>query len=251
MNNGARVRYFKAGLVLAAQLLATLCLVAQNEPIFPTEKGTYWIYEGTVEWTHVNSNKTSSEKLRWKMEVVETVERAGVTATLFKGDPSDLAWYSPETTRGDWLLVQAGNRFYLLNDHRAWQLLQALKGLSASEDARRLLDEQDIWFVLPLKPGKKFCEPEQEQREDTFYCWFVEKEALVHLTNVKGVPSAGYREYKLAFRTNPDHQFVGLVPGIGVSSYDYSHHGSVAEAHVRLVEFGRVKAETAAPARHR
>jgi len=238
---------FHIVLLLVVPLLARPYLAAQTEPIFPTEKGTYWIYQGVVKWTEMNSNKVSTERLRWKMVVVETIERRGATAALFKGHPSDLAWYSPETTRGDSLLVQVGNRIYFLNGQPALKLLQALKALGPNDDAQKLLNEHDIWFVLPLKPGKKFCEPEQEAREDTFYCWFVEQETSTRLTAVRGVPDAVVRQFKLAFRTNPEHVFVGFVPGIGISSYDFAHHGTVAEAHVRLVEFGHMRAATASP----
>ena len=39
-----------------------------------------------------------------------------------------------------------------------------------------------------------------------------------------------------AMRTNPEHEIVTFVPGVGITAYVYAHHGTVSEVNVRLVE---------------
>jgi hypothetical protein len=41
----------------------------------------------------------------------------------------------------------------------------------------------------------------------------------------------------LRYATNPDDTEMEVSPGIGVLSYEYHHHGTVANASLTLVEF--------------
>jgi hypothetical protein len=58
--------------------------------------------------------------------------------------------------------------------------------------------------------------------------------ALIHsLGNAEqGVPG-----WEIAYRTNPDHQLLRLVPGLGIRGFTYEHHGTVASATARLVRY--------------
>ena len=44
-------------------------------------------------------------------------------------------------------------------------------------------------------------------------------------------------QFLLSFRTRPDHTIIEFVPGIGITRYVYVHHGTVAEADVKLIEY--------------
>jgi hypothetical protein len=33
----------------------------------------------------------------------------------------------------------------------------------------------------------------------------------------------------------PDHHFLDIVPGLGITRYLYGHHGTVAESEVKLI----------------
>ena len=35
---------------------------------FPLNKNAYWVYQGTVKWTRVNSSDTVEEEITWKLE---------------------------------------------------------------------------------------------------------------------------------------------------------------------------------------
>jgi hypothetical protein len=72
------------------------------------------------------------------------------------------------------------------------------------------------------------------------YAWFVESIKPVRLQNVLGIPSGGPRMgYVLTYRTLPDHQIATYVSGIGLTAFEYHHHGTVSDVDVRLVEFHR------------
>jgi hypothetical protein len=57
------------------------------------------------------------------------------------------------------------------------------------------------------------------------------------LQNISGVRAVEHEEYSLEFRTNPDDTEFSFVPGIGITKYNYHHHGTVADTELRLVEF--------------
>jgi len=201
--------------------------------MLPLQKGAHWVYEGTVKWTVAGSDQVNSRRLRWKMEVVDTATRGGYTLALIKGGPWDLAWYEPDVKPAEYLIVVRDRTTYLLKE-RARDLFG---------DVGTALDERDladnIWFRTPIQKADKYCAPDQPAREDSMYCWFAEDTKTVRLQHVIGVKDGAYPATLLAFRTNPDHEFVELVPGIGITHWEYAHHGTVAEADLHLVEFSR------------
>lgn len=224
--------------LLLALFAATLLRAQQPDEIIPVRKGAYWLYQGEATWES-GSGRQSTGQINWRMEVLDSFDRPGFSATMLKGHPSDLAWYTPDTQPQESLLVQIGMRFYFVSGPGVPALWHALEQAEFVDKAKVLVDESDLWLTYPVKPGDKFCDPELPPRDDSMYCWSVDKEVPADLATVKGVPAGKFREFKLAFRTNPDDQEMGLVPGIGIVSYDYNHHGTVAETHVRLVEYGR------------
>ena len=44
----------------------------------------------------------------------------------------------------------------------------------------------------------------------------------------------------LAFRTNPDHTNLRFAVGIGLTFFEYVHHGTKGDCEMRLVETGTV-----------
>jgi hypothetical protein len=211
--------------------------VAADVDVFPMQKGDAWTYSGTVRWTPLNSRRARTAPITWKSEVVNTIERGNLRAALLKGFVSDLAWWDPDSgkTPRDWLLVRWEDRYYLLKDRDATDVFSQLQksGGDPTQPVQAVLKE-NIFFVLPLKVGGKYCAASQPPRDDTGYCWYVEASRPL-LSKIPGVPLKRYREYSIAYRTLPEHEIVGLTPGVGITSYRFAHHGTVAEADVRLV----------------
>ena len=78
------------------------------------------------------------------------------------------------------------------------------------------------------------------KRPDKWYQWHVEAARCVQIAGIPAVDAKRRRrEYRIGFRTCPAHEIVHFVPGIGITRYVFSHHGTVAEADVRLIEFRR------------
>jgi hypothetical protein len=58
------------------------------------------------------------------------------------------------------------------------------------------------------------------------------------LEGVKGVSSnQQFIEATISYYANTDHTWFRFVPGVGITSYIFGHHGSVSEAEHKLVEF--------------
>jgi hypothetical protein len=69
------------------------------------------------------------------------------------------------------------------------------------------------------------------------YCWNVLEEKQVAL-NVKGIDTGHtMTEFTIMQYTGPDHSIFSFVPGVGITRYQYVHHGTVSEVDVQLVEF--------------
>jgi hypothetical protein len=111
--------------------------------------------------------------------------------------------------------------------------------------SRRCWEPPRIWpstdnviLDLPLAKGKLFGDSERVARHDAMYCWSVDDVSHRTLKGVAGVDATKLRvTYSLIFRTNPDHQIVSFTPGIGITGFVYSHHGTVSEVNVRLIRF--------------
>ncbi|MCB9076612.1 MAG: hypothetical protein H6631_03410 [Anaerolineaceae bacterium] len=209
---------------------STLEPTPQPRADFPLEKGAMWRYEGTVKWQE--GSEVLKDNVTWTMEVIDSIDRLHVKGYLLKGSPLDLAWYEPGKEPGTHVIVQVGTKYYY-GDKTTWSRLQDPDDLLLE-----LVTEGDLFLDLPLQANKYFGETAQITRSDFAYFWVVEGEETVSLEQVTGLDSAGeLTQYALAFRTLPDHQLVDFVPGVGISHYVYVHHGTVAEADVRLVEF--------------
>jgi hypothetical protein len=203
---------------------------------FPLTKGTYWIYQGPTKWSVVNSEKIEERMLTWKMEVVDTLQQGQNFIAVLKGHPSDLAWYEEGKERGDYLLIQKGlNQYYFAFDKLMLAILDRAKSNKSIED---LLDEDRLYIDLPLRPGKKWGDPDQVNRTDNAYCWYVQSEKRVNLNSIKGLfshPSG--TQYEMRYYTNPDHEILKFVEGVGITGFQYVHHGTVSETDLLLVEF--------------
>ena len=61
--------------------------------------------------------------------------------------------------------------------------------------------------------------------------------APVELAGVAGAPPGKLVAHTLEFRTNPDTPTVRIVPGLGIVSYEYRHHGTPGDCTLTLSEF--------------
>ena len=199
---------------------------------FPLRTGNLWVYKGwKKEESHHGFGKYSKTVFTWKMRVVKTIPGTQYNAAIVNGYADALdAGYDPEKSL---ILYSQSGKFYKDTGNRD-EILKRLK--SKSPDLTDLLKEEDLIFDLPLTLGKKFGYME----ESLDYCWVVESKRLTRLTGIKGVSPLKKRlKYTLLFWTNPDHQIIEFVPGIGIVHSYYVHHGTIHEIDLRLQELRR------------
>jgi hypothetical protein len=207
----------------------------QGSAVFPLSEGTSWEYRGIVRWFNFSSAKVSETPVTWTTRVKRVTRRQHLTAVVINGFPSALDWSDGHLQPSDSLLIASdAGEYYVMPIE---DVKGGLKRLSDSNDSLQdLIDPDDILLRLPLAKGKKFCaDSEQETREDDMYCWVVSSVDQISLLNVKGLEPKQYRVYEVSFRTNPDDTELQFLPGVGLVSYRYHHHGSVADTELKLV----------------
>jgi len=225
-------------LVTVLLALAGLSERAQEKPgeDFPLTQGTYWVYRGFVRWTVANSSTVKLTRVTWKTEVIRTVYRDGMTIAVVKGMPGDLDWSNGNPRPSLSIVIRTGDaKFYLIEADEVKPLLGELDDPRFSW--QHVPIEDDGFLQLPLSEGKRFCDPGAMQRQDEEYCWVTDAPHEAALTRVKGIAPGKHVAYPVRYVTNPDDMEFDFVPGVGMVTYDYHHHGTVADTELHLVEF--------------
>jgi len=214
---------------------------------FPFPKGRYWLYDGTVKFTQgveVKAKKITG----WKSEVVDTVEGKDFKAALLKGDPRDLKWYEEGRERGDVMFILTSDgEFHDFSggDDLAKKFAQIKATGALPAD---LIDGETNLFKTPMKEGDRFGDPEQTKLGPR-YCWVVTDISTAKPDQpVRGVPAdKEFTTYTLTFRTSPDHANLSFTRDLGITFYEYVHHGTKGDCEMRLVETGDKSPERATP----
>jgi hypothetical protein len=94
-----------------------------------------------------------------------------------------------------------------------------------------------VLLELPLQADKRWGGEDGPPRQDGWYCWRVETKKLCTLDVIGLPPDEYFSTYSVAFRTNPGHQVMDIVPGVGITHLEYEHHGTVGSEDVRLLRF--------------
>ena len=225
------------GLAFFVLGLGILPGVDNIDPCWPLAKGAYWIYEGDVSWVEkdpaTGQNQVNHKHLTWRSEVTDVVEAPG--AIMFHGFPTDLAWYNSKTQPSYTLILRAGTDYYQVRNHVA-EVFQKLK----NPDNQPNLDTAELLLPTPLALGKKFGMGNTISELFNYrYCYLVENVAPFDLRSVKHAPRLNHPlRYSITWHSNPDNDQIDFVPGLGITSYSYLHHGTTMEVNVHLVECG-------------
>jgi len=225
-------------LLALAMVLCAASARGQNkaDEDFPLTLGTYWVYQGTVRYWVKGLENGKIAHVTWKTSITRAVDRDGLRIAVVKGMPGDLDWSEGDTTPSLSIVIRTQNgKFYLIEDDEAKSLLSQLDNPRYSWQQVPIDDD---WFLqLPLAKGKKFCGAEGMQRTDDHYCWVAGPPRAALLADVKGVSPGKRIAYRVEYFTNPDDDEFDFVPGIGMVSYEYHHHGTTADTELHLVEF--------------
>lgn len=206
-----------------------------NALFFPLTPGTSWDYAGTVTWFDSDTQKPVSENVSITMKVVKVYQKPELTIAVISGFPSDLDWSNGQVEPKPSLLMETKNHEIFLNALPPDFDYSKLDKDAASFD--KLLAADNLLFRWPLKQGMKFGDPESVKRDDARYCWFVAEQRTRNLDEIRGLPPRSAEVSLLRYVTNPDDTGYELTPGVGILSYEYHHHGTVADTNLKLVEF--------------
>ena len=200
---------------------------------FPLTPGTYWVYQGLVRWWFGKSGVT---QVTWKTSVTRVIHRDGLTIAVVKGLPGDLDWSDGHVKPALSILIRTPDaKFYLIEDDEAKSALREMD--NPKYDWSQILDVDDWFLQLPLAQGKKFCDDDGMHRDDDKYCWVTGPAHSVSLTGVKGVRPGKRVAYRVEYLELVDDDEFDFVPGVGMVTYGYHHHGSIADTELHLVEF--------------
>lgn len=172
------------------------------------------------------------------MQIEGVIRRPDATALVISGFPSDLDWSDGTAKAKDSLIIQTPDKkLYRIHPQN---LAGALGRLQNQDDnLAGLLKDEDLFLELPLHQGDRFCDAATMARDDSMYCLFVDSATSVLLDQVKGAPPGRCTAFTLNYRSHPDDFEFDFVPGLGMTSYSYHHHGTVADTELKLVEFLR------------
>jgi hypothetical protein len=217
----------------------------QPDLFLPLTPGTYWLYRGTVQWTDSETNKPASTHASIKMQVERVIQKPEFTIAVISGFPSDVSWSNGQVDPKPSLLIETRNHEVFLDelppDFDYGKLEKDAASLS------KFLSQENLLFRWPLKKGMKFGDPESVQRPDDRYCWVVATQQRKILKEIKGVPPKPLEVFLLQFVTAPEDTQMELSSGIGILSYQYHHHGTVADTSLTLVEFHPAPQSPASP----
>lgn len=225
-----------AVLLAGSGLAASATVDVDLRQAFPLLPGTQWIYRGYVR-SHVDGSTIGKVTgVTWTMSVERTVERDGISAVVVRGFPSDLDWSAGDAKPQASVLVETREgKFYWNSQHDAQTMLNEIGDPKYS--LRALAPDDDLIFQLPLAGGKKFCDEQSMRREDGMYCWVASGPHPAALDHVKGLAPGARAAYDLEYNTLPDDCEFEFVEGVGITRYEFHHHGTIADTELRLVEF--------------
>ncbi|MGO9591327.1 MAG: hypothetical protein ACLP3K_14930 [Candidatus Acidiferrales bacterium] len=227
-------------ILLVALLLALFAGSARGQDKtaddFPLTPGTYWVYQGTVRYWVKGLENGRIAHVTWTTSVTRAIHPEGLTIAVVKGMPGDLDWSEGNATPKLSIVIRTQDaKFYLLEGDEAKSAVAELDNLHYSWEQVPIDDD---WFLqLPLAEGKKFCDADGMKSDDGLDCWVTSPAHPMSLTSVKGIQPGKRVGYRVEYATLPDDMEFDFVPGIGMVTYEYHHHGTTADTELHLLEF--------------
>jgi len=188
-------------------------------PDLPLKPGTVWVYSVATSWTDVASGKTRDTTITWRTEVISVRDSADTRLAVVQNWPTALAWWDPTKLPDTTRILCVGNKVYHLDGQ-----------------GTRAPTEDDLLISFPLASEKLYGR-EPKDRDDAFYAWYVESAVIADTAMIRLGADRTDSAFTITYRTLPDHQILVFVRNLGVVEYTYGHHGTVANAHARLVTF--------------
>lgn len=205
----------------------------------PLTPGTVWFYEGTTTFAPVDGAEAQTGPIAWRTEVVEVAARAGWTAALLRGHPSDVVFMSEGRQPSEFgYVVEAGGRYYRVSADTAREAIARLR--TEDQTPLGLLASDQIFLELPLEAGNKICGSTARTSGNDALCWIVDASNPVQLVGIAGLPeNVDANEVVLRQGGNVAGTAVSYVSGIGITAFSVNRGGDTAITSLRLVEVRR------------
>jgi hypothetical protein len=168
------------------------------------------------------------------MQILTTREGRDLRGALVRGWIQELAWYHPGQTPGYSVLLARGRRLYhVATSDSASAVLTLQRALEPDAPPPQ---GWELIVDSSLAVGHVYGQTaETGDRPDTFYAWYVESGKAIRPPSGWSAAGPTVMQWRLVYRTAPDHQVLDVVPGLGITHYVYGHHGTVADSDVELV----------------
>lgn len=218
------------GLALAQNKQDKPVLPKEVRSFFPMEKGTVWSYAGTIRWTD-ETNSVREKQIEWSMRVVGRILKPGIEITYINGHPLDLCRYEQSKTPGNYLIARYRKSYYLIwLESDKWR--EVAEKIRIKDNGLVCPGERiELFLDLPLLQGMKFG-GDDPSRSD--YCWRVDSATPADWNKLPITSETPNSVFHLCYETNPDTTTFDFLPGVGITAFTYSHHGTVAEVNLRL-----------------
>jgi hypothetical protein len=176
--------------------------------VFPLQIGTTWTYDFTAEIAEGTEVKHYENPLTTTVTDMTVQDGSSIYHLREEGLP-------------DTQTPEGGEFFYILLDSNLYMSYSLSRSADIAASGGVGFEWSQI-LTWPLEPSQRWGEPEQLDREDGMYSWFV-----VGIESLE-TPAGVFDEcYRLTIATLPDHAFRWFCPGVGFARFEYHHHGTV------------------------
>jgi alpha-tubulin suppressor-like RCC1 family protein len=181
-------------------------------PLVPCPAGRALTWQAHVEWLDPATGKLRARDLKWTGRFLQCTAGPDGTTALVEGLPLDLAWYRPGKKPGLYAVHEDARGLFIRQI-----VTKALHG-GPPYDFREP-EPGDQLARFPLAEGD--CVGGEPGRTDGMYCWKAAK-----------LEGDGWQ---FSQDTLPDRSVLRFVPGVGLTDFEYAHHGTAASVKARLV----------------
>jgi len=194
--------------------------------------GRVYSYSGTARWTD-STQRVHSSPVRWHMDVLRVHASSNARAALVRGWIQDLAWYSPGQRQQFTVLLEIRGTLYQLAVGDSAAAIDTL--IDAVRDASAAARRSQLVIDSVLVVGRLYGQDvDRGDRNDDMYAWLVESKARLSTRAGWTSLATDPTQWRLVYRTLPDDQLLDFVPGVGITRFVYTHHGTVANTDVHL-----------------
>ncbi|MBI4885832.1 MAG: hypothetical protein HY824_01955 [Acidobacteria bacterium] len=198
----------------------------------PLTQGASWSYHAAVSWTPAGATAPRDSVFTWVTTVISAVRNDSVVVAAVRNWPMALAWWEPSRQPVRSLIVcRAGQVYHVAPPAGPADAYRDALLLGAATP-----DRADFVLELPLRVGALLGR-DLTSRADALYAWTVESAAPVEPRLRALAATAAESSYTVARRTLSDHQLVDFVLGLGVTRYQYTHHGVESAVDAVLIAY--------------